>query len=282
MKNKILVSLLMICSIYTKAQLTPPYFQDFEFGIFPPSGWETFPIGSPINWQHDTTASGHGIGTACISFDNYNTAAGSYYGIRLPPMLFNSVTNPYLRFDIAYAQRTGASSDIFGIWWSNNGSSNWQNIFSYSSGTLTTAPSTANLFVPTPTQWQTKTLSILSLAGLPYVRLAIEDNCNNGNKIYIDNVEVFDSLPNVKVNEVFNANQLMVFPNPATKIINVLNSSSLAIRFLLYNSFGEIVLEKELIEKTTQIDISDYSDGMYFYKLNSESEAIKWGNIIKQ
>ncbi len=236
MKNKSLILLFIICSMYVKAQISPPYTQDFETSVFPPSGWQTFPIGSPINWQYDTTASGYGIGSACISFDNYNTAAGSYYGVRLPPMLFDVVTNPYLRFDVAYAQRTGAASDIFGIWWSNNGSSNWQSITSYSAGALTTAPSTANLFVPTSGQWQTKTLSLSFLAGLPYVRLAIEDNCNNGNKIYIDNVVVFDSLPNVSVNEPFNADQLMVYPNPTHNEIKVKSNSSLLITFSLYNS----------------------------------------------
>ncbi len=282
MKNKLSLSLFMMCSIFSNAQLTPPYSQDFETGIFPPSGWQTFPIGSPINWLHDTTASAFGIGSACISFDNYNTASGSYYGIRLPPMMFDNTTNPYIRFDIAYAQRTGASSDVFSIWWSNNGSSNWQNIISYSSSTLTTAPSTANLFVPTSTQWQTKTLSISSLAGLPYVRLAIEDGCFGGNKIYIDNVEVFDSLPNVSVKELFNASQLIVFPNPIVNEINVRNNSTQPIQFSLYNYLGELILEKNLVDNTSTINISDYSKGAYFYKLNSGEELIKQGKIIKQ
>jgi len=281
MKNNMLVFLFVICSLYASAQISPPYSQDFETSLFPPSGWQTFPIGSSINWQYDTTASAYGVGTACISFDNYNTVAGSYYGIRLPPMQFDLVLNPYIRFDVAYAQRTGAASDIFGIWWSNNGSSNWQNISNYSGNSLTTATSTANLFVPSPGQWQTKTLSLSGLAGLPYVRLAIEDDCNHGNKIYIDNIVVFDSLPNVKVNEVHNTDQLVIFPNPVANEINIQNNSAQEIQFSLYNSIGKIILEKTFSNNTITINISDFASGTYFYKLKSETEVLKKGALYK-
>lgn len=282
MKNISLAFLFMLCSIYTNAQISPPYSQNFETSAFPPSGWQTFPLGSSINWQYDTTASGYGIGSACISFDNFNTTAGSYYGIRLPAMSFDSVLNPYIRFDIAYAQKTGTGSDIFGIWWSNNGSSNWQNVINYSAGSLATASSTTSLFVPSVGEWQTKTLSLSSLAGLPYVRLAIEDDCNNGNKIYFDNVLVFDSSTNVNVNEISNANQLLLFPNPAGHEINVLNNSTLPIQLSLYNCLGERILEKVLFDKLNTINISDYSEGSYFYTLSSETKVIKKGVVFKQ
>ncbi|HNS13186.1 MAG TPA: T9SS type A sorting domain-containing protein [Bacteroidia bacterium] len=282
MKNKLLTILLAFCSISVTAQISLPYSQDFETSLFPPTGWQTFPIGSSINWQYDTTVSAYGIGSACISFNNYTTAAGSYYGIRLPAMNFNLVSNPYIRFDVAYAQRTGASSDIFGLWWSNNGSSNWQNIINYSGGSLSTATSTANLFVPTPVEWQTKTLSLSSLAGLPYVRLAIEDDCFNGNKIYIDNIEVFDSLPNVNVKELSTTIRPLVYPNPAINELFIQNNSAVPIHFSLYNSIGEIVFEKTLIDHRSIINVLDYPKGLYFYILKSETEPMKSGSIYKQ
>jgi hypothetical protein len=282
MKFKSLVILIMICSIYVNAQISLPYSQDFEASTFPPSGWQTFPIGSPLNWEWDTTASSYGIGSACISFDNYTTAAGSYYGIRLPPMLFDVVTNPYIRFDVAYAQRTGAASDILGIWWSNNGSSNWQSIINYSGINLSTAPSTANIFVPTAGQWQTKTLSLSFLAGLPYVRLAIEDNCNNGNKIYLDNVVVFDSITTISVDEVDNSKKVVLYPNPGNDQLNILKNSSEHVQFTLFNSLGNTICEKTLFGRNTSIDISTYSKGIYFYELSSEIELLKKGKLIKQ
>src|ERR1041384_2914405 len=241
MKINLLSIILTTICLSSYAQVPIPYSQDFEATTFPPTGWQTFPFGSPINWLRDTTASGYGIGTACTSFDNFNTAAGSYYGIRLPSMNFTNVSQPYIRFDIAYAQRTGTSSDIFGLWWSNNGSSNWQNIVNYSGATLTTAPPTSNLFVPTPSQWQTKTRSLLSLAGLPYVRLAIEDDCNHGNKIYFDNVIVFDSAT-VGINESTILNQFYVNPDPFYSVINIVSGSQQKIyKAELFNMMGSVV-----------------------------------------
>lgn len=137
-------------------------------------------------------------------------------------------------------------------------------------------------FVPSVGEWQTKTLSLSSLAGLPYVRLAIEDDCNNGNKIYFDNVLVFDSSTNVNVNEISNANQLLLFPNPAGHEINVLNNSTLPIQLSLYNCLGERILEKVLFDKLNTINISDYSEGSYFYTLSSETKVIKKGVVFKQ
>ena len=264
------------------AQVALPYSQDFEATSFPPLGWQTFPIGSSTNWILDNTVSGYGIGSACISFDNYNTVAGTYFGIRLPAMDFTNISDPYIRFDVAYAQRIGTGSDVFGFWWSNNGSSNWQNIINYSGSNLSTAPSTSNLFVPTPGQWQTKTLSISTLAGLPFVRLAIEDDCNHGNKIYIDNIIVFDSTTNVGINENNSYDQAMIYPNPTNDKFYIKGISSYPINVALINSLGEKLFESEIYDITNSINVAKYKTGLYYYELRNKGESVKQGKLIIQ
>ncbi|HKR04162.1 MAG TPA: T9SS type A sorting domain-containing protein [Bacteroidia bacterium] len=266
--KKIILLVLVINLVSARSYSQVPYSQDFEFTTFPPTGWQTFPIGSSINWVRDTTASGYGIGTACTSFDNYNTPAGSYYGIRLPSMNFTSVTQPYMRFDIAYAQRPNSASDVFGLWWSPNGSSGWQLLINYSGPTLITAPPTSNLFVPTATQWQTKTRSLATLAGLPYVRLAIEDDCYHGNKIYFDNVIVFDSAT-VGITEIYNSNQLMISPNPFHDFINIIPGSHQKIRKAeLYNVIGSLTASVENENSVLTFEhLSELKQGIYFVKI---------------
>ncbi|MFI5220304.1 MAG: T9SS type A sorting domain-containing protein [Bacteroidia bacterium] len=283
MKKNLLT--LFICMLFggIYAQVPLPYSQDFESTLFPPTGWQTFPIGSPINWVRDTTASGYGIGIACTSFDNYNTPAGSYYGIRLPSMNFSTVTQPYIRFDIAYAQRMAGGSDIFGLWWSNNGSSNWQNLQNYSGSNLATAPPTPILFVPSASQWQTKTLSLASLAGLPFVRLAIEDDCNHGNKIYFDNVIVFDSAT-VGIDGINNPDQFQVYPDPFSSFINIVsNSNQKIIRAELFNSIGILAAS---INKEHSIfifeNLSHLSEGIYLLKIYSENGTTINRKIMKR
>lgn len=284
MKKNLLT--LIACFMFSRicAQITLPYSQDFETATFPPTGWQTFPIGSPINWIYDTSVSGYGIGTACTSFDNYNTPAGSYYGIRLPSMNFSAVTQPYIRFDIAYAQRVAGGSDIFGLWWSNNGTSNWQNIQNYSGATLATAPPTTNLFVPTPSQWQTKTRSLASLAGLPFVRLAIEDDCNHGNMIYFDNVIVFDSAA-TGINNVIGKDQLLIYPAPFFSFINIVSNAGQKIsKAELYNSIGIQVASS--INKEHSIfkfeNLAGLPAGIYLLKIYSENKPIDYRRVLKQ
>ena len=260
----------LISALSLPAQIIPPYVQDFE-GPFPPTGWQTFPIGSPVNWVRDTTASGYGNSQACISFDNFNTSAGSYYGVRLPSMNFSGVTQPYLQFDYAYALRTGTASDIFGIWWSNNGTSNWQNLINYSNASLVTAPATSAMFLPAPSDWRTKTLSLSSLAGLSFVRLAIEDDCNNGNKIYIDNVRVFDST-------------LVGIESPSNQTSSMLLCSdrcSLEIPFngivscTVYDLSGRILLRHQETgyEKQWRLSTEDFSPGIYLVNMFCEGQS---------
>jgi hypothetical protein len=189
MKELLTTAAVCLVTLGAAAQTPLPYFQDFEGGVFPPPGWQTFPIGSPVNWTLDTV-SAYGIGTACASFDNYNTASG-YYGIRLPWMDFTNVENAVFQFDLAYAKRPTGSADQFSLWWSDNGSTNWQSLGSISA---ITAPPTADPFVPESSQWQTFAV-VLSLSHEPYVRLAIEDVSNHGNLMYFDNALVYDSLP---------------------------------------------------------------------------------------
>ncbi|MEP7168225.1 MAG: T9SS type A sorting domain-containing protein [Bacteroidota bacterium] len=282
MKKNLLILLISAISIASYSQTPLPYTQDFEAITFPPAGWQRFPIGSLINWERDTTVSGYGIGTACTSFDNFNNGGGTYYGIRLPFMNFTSVTQPYIRFDIAYALRPGNASDVFGLWWSNNGSSNWQNLINYSSSSLTTAPPSSILFVPTASQWNTKLLSLSALAGLPYVRLAIEDDCNHGNKLYFDNVLVFDSSA-TGITEIYNSNQPMIFPNPFNEVINIISDSQQRIcKAELYNSLGLIV---STVEKNNSIlkleNLSGLTQGIYFLRFFSDKGKVINKKIIK-
>jgi len=278
--NRILLNTLILVLMSSVAAQTPlPYFQDFEDPTFPPTGWQTFPIGSPINWVRDTNASGYGIGDACTSFDNYNNTSG-YYGIRLPSMDFTNVTQPYIRFDIAYAKRPTGSSDIFGLWWSDNGTSNWQNLANYSGSNLTTAPDTADPFVPSPTQWETKTRSLSTLAGKPFVRLAIEDNCLNGNMIYFDNVVVFDSTASGIGNDL--ERTARIFPSPFRSVINVAGSNGQHItRAELLTITGTVAAVAEANDSVLTIDAAGVPSGIYLLRHYSDEGAVANRKVVK-
>jgi len=84
--------------------------------------------------------------------------------------------------------------------------------------------------------------------------------------------------------ENLNSNEALitVYPNPTIGELNIQNNSTQLFQFSLYNTLGETIISKSLTNKTSRIDLSDYSDGIYFYKICFESGKTENGKVIKQ
>ncbi len=79
-------------------------------------------------------------------------------------------------------------------------------------------------------------------------------------------------------------NSISLYPNPFhdTFTIQVNLENSPCSQFTLYNSFGQEIISQTLKKNTNIIDLSAYSNGIYFYTLTSETNSIKTGRLIKQ
>ena len=73
-----------------------------------------------------------------------------------------------------------------------------------------------------------------------------------------------------------------IFPNPSNSELNIQINSTKQFQFSLYNSFGEKIIDKTLNSKSSTLNLSAYSSGIYFYKMISDESIIKTGKIIKQ
>ena len=75
--------------------------------------------------------------------------------------------------------------------------------------------------------------------------------------------------------------QFKVFPNPATHIINIqIPTQTEATNLRIYNVLGKLVLEKELTNSETKLDISSMASGLYMMSFNSEKGS-KTFKLIK-
>ncbi|MEO6696111.1 MAG: hypothetical protein ABIY50_06170, partial [Ignavibacteria bacterium] len=153
--------------------------QDFETGIFPPSGW-TVNTGSTV-WQQ-SSASGYGTGIYSMSYTNYNC---NYSNNTIYTSGF-SVTQPgdKLIFDYAYAPYDDGSYDDLEIFYYNG--SSWNSLIYYNGIDLQTAPGTSDFFVPASNEWGTKIITIP--AGATSLYFKAWEGC--GNNLYIDNIKV--------------------------------------------------------------------------------------------
>jgi len=99
-----------------------------------------------------------------------------------------------------------------------------------------------------------------------------------GNKVlYTNNGGV------VGVSEIINlASFVNVYPNPTIDILNIQNNSTQLLRFRLYNSLGELFIDKTLSNETNTIDVSTIANGVYFYNFILENNNTQSGKIIKQ
>jgi dienelactone hydrolase len=66
-----------------------------------------------------------------------------------------------------------------------------------------------------------------------------------------------------------NSYEITVFPNPTTNVIN-LNVEG-EVNYKLYNSIGQLVLENLLNDNNKQVDLSNFSEGIYYIRISDKT-----------
>lgn len=135
-----------------------------------------------------------------IHFGNFNT---------------QTVSNPSLRFDVAYAQYNGTEKDKLQVFVSNDCGVTWTEVWSKSGADLATRPIVGNntLFVPAnANEWRSESISLTAHKGNSTF-IKIRATANWGNMAYIDNLALENST---SISEVINDGTIKVYPNPAT------------------------------------------------------------------
>jgi len=86
------------------------------------------------------------------------------------------------------------------------------------------------------------------------------------------------------VSEIDQENIVLIHPNPAKdKIIVELNSEFTCQKgyLMIYNSIGELMLDKNFEKLNTEVDIADFAKGMYYLIIKLERGLIA-KKIIKE
>ncbi len=76
--------------------------------------------------------------------------------------------------------------------------------------------------------------------------------------------------------------EINIGPNPTKGILNISNSSAKKIKVQLSEINGKLILEKTF-ESETSIDLSAYSNGIYFVKvIDNAGKELASKKIVKQ
>ncbi len=120
----------------------------------------------------------------------------------------------------------------------------------------------------------------------PKTRFAVGDIISNIANIYFDfnpaivTNESLTEFVTVLSNDNFVFNNLKVYPNPVTNILNI-NNDKIIDKIEISNVLGQTVLTKNINTFQSKIDISNFTNGFYFVKIiSAENEKIL--KIVKE
>jgi len=108
-----------------------------------------------------------------------------------------------------------------------------------------------------------------------------QNSGHNGSKLAIDSLGLVFNPP-TGINNLINAENIKVGPNPTTGLISINNNSNtqLAI-FSLFDLTGRKVAEGKIAQGTNYMQLSGVSEGVYLYSIQDEgSSVLKTGKIV--
>ena len=274
-----------IGNITTGASL--PMAEGFESSVNLPNAWSLSNPDNDMTWEINTTVS-H-TGSHSISFDN--CLYFGYFGERdiFYTKSYNmSSGTSTLNFDLAYAQKNYQGtiySDTLSVYASSDCGATWNQIYHKGGTTLATAPINQYCFVPSAAQWRTETVDMSLYAGQPVVMLGFENKTGGGNRLYIDNINITNSITTGIENFTDDGTTISIYPNPFSKsaTIKIQSTNSLqptALDFILYDLVGKEVMRMDNISDQTQILADQLSQGLYVYKVFNKQKLVSKGKVV--
>ncbi|MDP2366328.1 MAG: hypothetical protein Q8M94_21450, partial [Ignavibacteria bacterium] len=165
-----------------------PVVEDFESGVFPPTGWSR--TGTPVIWFNDNTVSGYGVGTWSAVADFYSVAPPASNDLVTIEYISTGATAPQLTFDWAYATYSAAEIDELDIYYSTDAGATWTILLAMPGGPtgilnpfglVQTAP-----YFPLDNQWSTMSLALPANTNMVKFT-AVTDY---GNLCWLDNIKI--------------------------------------------------------------------------------------------
>lgn len=183
------------------------------------------------------------------------------------------------------------------VWTSSNGGSTWSNY----SGTLPNIPvncivyengSNSGLYIGTDlgVYYRDALMSdwISFNTGLPNVVVNELEISYSNNKLWAatfgrglwrsDLYGVFTGNENI-----VSSNTINIFPNPSQGFFTIQSETSIGRgEIKVFNTLGEIIYQNNLSSNTTELDLSNQPNGVYFVKINSNENSITKRIIISK
>ncbi len=104
-----------------------------------------------------------------------------------------------------------------------------------------------------------------------------DDNAGETTTFQVDNVVVEGTMA---IDEVDNSS-VSIYPNPTSSTITINNDNRIS-RLVISNCAGQRIMEMDDVNKTTELNVANFSNGIYFITLTEENGAVKTTRFMKK
>jgi hypothetical protein len=244
-----------------------PFEDDFETGSHLSKGWAIENPDSNVTW---TINNNGGFGNSSFSMFMQNDSANlNELDHLLTPFLNFNMIEPFLEFDLAYAQDPSLSSDTLVVSYYAN-CTTWVPLLTlYGSSLITTSTITSD-FTPGSNDWRRIKLDLDALNNISATRIRFENHSAIKSNLYIDNINIYKTSPSLTVNP---------YPNPAREILSleIIFKEEADVKLELYDMIGQKLFEindPKQVSYIKTLDVSGITRGMYLLKVSTEKEKV--------
>ncbi|MEZ4889643.1 MAG: M43 family zinc metalloprotease [Crocinitomicaceae bacterium] len=232
------------------------------------------------NAGFDITTTAASSGSKSIKLNNF-----SQTGSNVDELISNaidlsngSINNVTFSFKYAYRKKAANNIEYLKVYFSGDCGETWSLRKPMSSSSMSTATS-SSAWTPTAADWKETTIEFNSIAYnqflTPNFRYRFVFEGNGGNNIYLDDINI--TLNNASVESQDALSNIALYPNPNDGEVNLtfgLNTAQKVTVKVLDISGKELkstILNGNAGENQIKLDNSEFSAGMYFVNLSTET-----------
>lgn len=237
------------------------------------------------SWELETQYGANGSSKS-IKLNNYGTASGVSHYLESNTIDMSGSGPIILTFDYAYKKRASSNNEYLRIYASQDCGESWvitKNIQGSSFG-AGVQPTPYNQ--PSDADWKyVEVDNIASIYNVSNLRLRFEFSSDDGNNIFIDNINIGRSVLSTESFE--NTFDLNLYPNPAEEILNVNFNVDAAekINVQVIDVAGRAIFNKNIQSSTgsitEQINTGTYEAGIYLLNLTVDGQSTTRKFIVK-
>jgi hypothetical protein len=254
------------------ANVPLPFTEDFTSATYPPAGWLVENPDNNTTWSYQSLFAVNSPGSAgkSMRIRNRQASTGQIDKAITPFYNFNNQVAPlYLTFYHSYAKYFSFNDSLIisytkdcGATWSTLKGFNADDLANQSGGNTTS--NTA--FVPSAdSMWVKDSIDISAVAGQSSVRFAFTNKSEQGNTLYIDQININENLTGI-IDANF-ASSISVFPNPAKDFLQVSFQKDSKYQVSILSTIGMVVFQETTSQRNLQINTNKLSRGVYFLQI---------------